>query len=373
MPGGKNVIVVFLLVWFTAVGLAQVRSGSIVGLVVDPSGAAVPHASVTVLALDTNVKSETRTNVSGEYVVPYLPPGRYSVTVAEQGFIAARTEGIELATAQTVRVDVKLQIGSVASTVEVAATAIELQTESATVQNTVGDALIQELPNLTHNAWYYATLQPGVAARAAANDTQTLRAFGVGQDARRQYSAVSINGGIPFTNDVQLDGLSILSPTFNEATVVPNPDGIQEVRTSVNNYAAEYGRGQGVISVTTKSGTNQFHGSASDRLRNEALNANTFGNNQVSVARPAFKVNTYGGTIGGPIKKDRVFFFTSYEGLKHTQSVDYFAVVPTAARAEGRLQPDVCQRGRHTYPDQALRSLQRHPDRSGHLPAGTDS
>src|ERR1700730_8554807 len=105
MLGRKNVFVVSLLVWFTGIGLAQVRSGSIAGLVVDPSGAAVVHASVTVLALDTNVKSETRTNMSGEYVVPYLPPGRYSVTVAEQGFITARMEEIELATAQTVRVD----------------------------------------------------------------------------------------------------------------------------------------------------------------------------------------------------------------------------------------------------------------------------
>src|ERR1700731_1816155 len=112
MLGRWSVIVISLLVWFSGISSAQVRSGSIVGQVVDPSAAAIAHASVAVLALDTNIKSETRTNVSGEYVVPYLPPGRYSVTVAEQGFITARTEGIELATAQTVRVDVKLQIGS---------------------------------------------------------------------------------------------------------------------------------------------------------------------------------------------------------------------------------------------------------------------
>ncbi len=337
MQGRKNIIVVSLLVLFTGIGLAQVRSGSIVGLVVDPSGAPVPDATVSVLALDTNIKSETKTNVSGEYIVPYLPPGQYSVTVAREGFFTAKGSAIELATAQTVRVDMKLQLGSVSSTVSVAATATDLQTESATVQHTVGEALIQALPNLTHNAFYYASLQPGVEMRAAANDTQTLRSFGIGDDARRQFSAISINGGLSFTNEVLLDGTSILGATFNEASVLPNPDGVQEVRTTINNYSAEYGRGQGVISVTTKGGTNEFHGSAFDNFRNEALNANSFGNNQMSVARPAFKANTYGGTVGGPIKKNRMFFFVSYEGLQHTQSLDYFATVPTALERVGNF------------------------------------
>src|SRR6202030_3582415 len=147
MLARKNVIVVSLLLSFSCVGLAQVRSGSIVGLIADPTGAPVPDATVTILALDTNVKSETKTNVSGEYVVPYLPPGQYSVTVARQGFMTAKAGAVEMATAQTVRVDMKLQLGSVSSTVAVAATAIELQTESAAVQNAVGETLIQELPN----------------------------------------------------------------------------------------------------------------------------------------------------------------------------------------------------------------------------------
>ena len=337
MLGRKNIMVVALMVWFTAIGLTQVRSGSIVGLIVDPTGAPVPDAAVSVLALDTNVKSETKTNASGEYIVPYLPPAQYSVTVERQGFITAKAGAVEVATAQTVRVDMKLQLGSVSSTVAVTATAIELQTESATVQNMVGETLIQELPNLTNNAFYYATLQPGVEQRAAANDTQTLRSFGIGDDARRQFSAISINGGLSFTNEALLDGTSVLGATFNEASVLPNPDGVQEVRTTINNYSAEYGRAQGVISVTTKGGTNEFHGSAFDHLRNEALNANSFGNNQMSVARPAFKANTYGGTVGGPIKKNLMFFFVSYEGLQHTQSLDYFATVPTALERVGNF------------------------------------
>jgi hypothetical protein len=327
----------FLLSGFTYIGLAQVRSGSIVGMVTDPSGAPVPEAVVTVLSVETNVTSETRTNVAGQYTVPYLAPGQYKVTVTRQGFLSARTGEIQVGTAQTIRADVQLQLGSVSSTVEVAATMKELQTESATVQNAVAARVIQDIPNITHNPYYYATLQPGVAARAVVNDTQTMRAFGVGQEARRQFSAISVNGGLSFMNEVQLDGLSILGANFNEVAVLPNSDGILEVRTSVNNYSAEYGRGQGVISVTTKGGTNEFHGSAFDRLRNEILNANSFGNNQLSITRPAFKVNTYGGTLGGPIKKDRIFFFVSYEGMKHNQSLDYWATVPTALERGGNF------------------------------------
>ena len=210
MLGRKNIIVVSLLVWFTGIGFPQVRSASIVGLVVDPSGAPVPDAAVTVLAAETNVRSETRTNASGQYTVPYLTAGRYTVTVMREGFVAAKTSEIEVGTAQTARANVQLQLGSVSNTVEVNSTLQGLQTESATVQSVVSATVIQAIPNITHNPYYYATLQPGVVARAALNDTQSVKAFGVGQGARQQFSAISINGGLSFTNDVQLDGLSIL-------------------------------------------------------------------------------------------------------------------------------------------------------------------
>ena len=215
----------------------------------------------------TSIRFETRTNMTGQYTVPYLAAGRYTVTVMREGFVAAKTSEIEVGTAQTARANVQLQLGSVSNTVEVNSTLQALQTESATVQSVVSATVIQAIPNITHNPYYYATLQPGVVARAALNDTQSVKAFGVGQGARQQFSAISINGGLSFTNDVQLDGLSILGTNWNEVAVVPNSDGILEVRTSVNNYSAEYGRGQGVISVTTKGGSMQFHGSASDRLR----------------------------------------------------------------------------------------------------------
>jgi hypothetical protein len=303
--------------------------------VVDPSGDAVPDADVRIVAEETNFSYTARTNVSGDYSVPYLPFGRYSVSVSRQGFNSVRLTGVTVSTAQTVRADARLELSTVATAVEVSANAAELQTESASVQNSVDTRLIQAVPNITHNPFYYATLQAGLVPRANLNDSQSANSFGIGIDGRRTFSAVSANGGQAFTNDIQLDGVSVQGSAWNEAAVVPNPEGVQEVRTIINNFSAEYGRAQGVIQVTTKSGTNEYHGSAVYRNRNEAFNANSFGNNARGITRPPFKVNTYGGTIGGPILRDRAFFFASYEGLVHNRAVDYLKTVPTDLEKKG--------------------------------------
>jgi hypothetical protein len=314
---------------------AQIRSGAIVGSVLDPSGAPVPAASVTVVAEETNFTYSTASNTAGEFTVPYLPFGRYTLTVEKTGFQNSRLTGLAVSTAQTVRADVRLEISSVASTVEVAASAAALQTESAAVQNSVQERLIQAVPNITHNPFYYATLQPGMVPRAAMNDTQSVNSFGIGIDGRRTFSAVSANGGQAFTNDIQLDGVSVQGSAWNEAAVLPNPEGVQEVRTLINNFSAEYGRAQGVIQVTTRSGSNQFHGSGVYRNRNEFFNANSFGNNARGIPRKPFKVNSYAATLGGRIVPDRAFFFVSYEGLQHAEAVDYLKTVPTELERRG--------------------------------------
>ena len=191
------------------------------------------------------------------------------------------------------------------------------------------------MPNITNNPFYFATLQAGVVPRSALNDTQSVNSFGIGIDGRRTFSAIAINGGQAFTNDIVLDGVSVQGSAWNEAAVVPNTEGIQEVRTIINNFSAEYGRAQGVITVTTKSGTNAYHGSAFDRVRNEAFNANSFANNARGIAIPDFKVNSFGATLGGPLRKDKAFFFVSYEGLRHNRSVDYLRTVPTELEKKG--------------------------------------
>ncbi|MFN7622714.1 MAG: carboxypeptidase regulatory-like domain-containing protein, partial [Acidobacteriota bacterium] len=216
------------------------------------------------------------------------------VEKANGGFSKAIRTGVQLSTAQTVKVDIALQAGGAAETITVTADAATLQTASATVGGAVNERVIQVLPNITHNPFNYVTLQAGVTPRGAFNNTQSTTSFGIGIDGRRQASAIGINGGSAFSNDIQLDGVSVQGSAWNEVAVLPNQDALQEVRTITNNYSAEYGRAQGVVIFTTKGGSNDYHGTGFWRIRNEALNANSFTNNAQKIARGPFKTHTYG-------------------------------------------------------------------------------
>src|SRR5437868_8328910 len=309
----------------------QIKSGTIVGTVTDPSGAVVPGATVVVVSQDTNVPTTTVSDSSGTFTVPYLAPGTYTVNVepSGNGFAKYSAINISVTTGQTVKVGVILKMGSNVETVRVSSDAIELQTSNASVQGTTNQITIEAIPNLTHNAFNYAALQAGVVPRGPFGDTQSTTSFGIGIDGRRQASAVGIAGGAAFSNDIQLDGVSIQGSAWNETAVLPNMDALQEVRTITNNYSAEYGRAQGVVVFTTKSGTNQFHGSAGYRLRNDALNANTFLNNFQGLRRAPFKSNSFSGAVGGPVFKDKTFFFVSYEGLRFHRAAQFTRTVPT--------------------------------------------
>ncbi|MFB3903667.1 MAG: TonB-dependent receptor domain-containing protein [Acidobacteriota bacterium] len=314
---------------------AQIKSGAITGSVVDTSGGAVPGAEVTVTNEETNLAVRAITSDVGDFLVPYLAPGRYTLTVQMPGFKAYQQNGVALATAQTVRVTARLEVGEVTTTVEVKSDTGQLQTENSSVQGLTERTVIETLPNITHNPYTYAILQPGVVPRQGMQDTQGFNSFGVGIDSRRNFSAMTVNGGMAFSNDITLDGVSVQGSAWNEAAVVPNSEGLEEVRTIVNNFSAEYGRAQGVISLTTKSGTNRLHGSAFYRSRNDAFNANSFNNNARRIDKPAFKVHSYGATAGGPIVKDKAFFFVSYEGLMHHKGIDFLRKVPTAEERIG--------------------------------------
>ena len=309
----------------------QIKSGTIVGTIADPSGAVVPGANVVVVSQDTNVPTTTVSDSSGAFTVPYLPPGTYTVNIepAGTGFAKYSATNISVATGQTVKITVALKMGSNVETVRVSSDAVELQTSNAAVQGLTDRITIDAIPNLTHNAFNYAALQAGVVPRGLFGDTQSTTSWGIGIDGRRQASAVGIAGGAAFSNDIQLDGVSIQGSAWNETAVLPNMDALQEVRTITNNYSAEYGRAQGVVVFTTKSGTNQFHGSAGYRLRNDALNANTFLNNFQNLPRAPFKSNSFSGAVGGPILKDKTFFFVSYEGLRFHKGLQYTRTVPT--------------------------------------------
>ncbi|HBY59109.1 MAG TPA: hypothetical protein DEH78_04765, partial [Solibacterales bacterium] len=314
---------------------AQIRSAVVIGAVTDPSGAAVPNAVIKLTNEETNVVSETKTNEAGLFTVPYLPAGRYSLDVAASGFNSYRQTGIVVSTAQTARSDVSLKVGAVETRVDVAASALQLQTESTSLGGSISENLIKNVPNMTQNPLFYATLQAGIVGRPQMMETQRADSFGIGQSSRQRFSAVNVNGANAFTNDIQLDGVSTQGSAWNEMTVLPNSEGIQEVRVTTNNFSAEYGRGQGIISFTTKSGTNEYHGSGFWRVRNEALNANTFSNNALGIPRAPFKPHNYGGTFGGPIKKNSLFFFVSWEGLRHRDAADWLLTVPTERERRG--------------------------------------
>jgi hypothetical protein len=337
----RFIAVLAALLLLAGIALGQVKSSAITGNVTDPSGALVPNAGVVVRNQETNVLVEVKSNAAGEYTVPYLAAGQYSVTVKAEGFRTLLKTDIVMGTDTTVRVDVKLVTGSVGTTVEVKADAISLQTESATVQGAVNQDLINNIPNINNNPLYYATLQAGVVPSLQMYNGNVL---GVGYADRMQMSDMRINGGLVGTNDVQLDGISVQGAAWHETTVLPNRDAVQEVRTITNTFSADLGHGQGLISMTTKSGTNQFHGSANYRLRNEALNANGLYNNMYGIPRSAYRVNEYGGTIGGPVSipklfsgKDKLFFFASYERLTHSDAMNYQGRVPTALERQGNF------------------------------------
>ena len=329
-------VVVCLLLAVPAV-YAQIRSGTITGAVVDPTHAAVPDAEVVITNTATNISNATRTTEAGVYTVPYLETGTYSVTITKTGFEVFRETGVRLDSSQTARVDATLLIGSTGTKVEVMSSSEQLQTDNSSVSGAIGSQVVDSIPNITQNPLYYAGLQNGVQPRNETANSTSVGSFGIGVAGRAQFSAYGVNGGRAFENDIQLDGLPIMGGGFNEAAILPNTEGLQEVRVINNNFTAEYGHGQSVISLSTKSGTNQFHGEATYLLRNEALNANTNSNNANLLSRSAFKVNQFGGAFSGPIIKNKLFFFTSYHYLMFNQGQNNLATVPTDLERAGNF------------------------------------
>jgi hypothetical protein len=303
-----------LALWFitvSAVALsAQTGTGRVIGTITDESGGGIAGAKVTVTNALTNVHWETTSGVDGSYQVLDLPIGSYTVAAEHEGFRKAVTAPQQLEINQSLRIDAKLNVGSVAEVVNVEAVAAQVETVSPTVGGTVTGAPIQGLPLNGRNVLDLAFTQPGVVPSSGSPFS------GNGVPA----GAFSIAGGHDNSVTYLLDGGDNTSVTYGNPVMNPNPDTIAEFRILTNNYTAEYGRSAGgVVSVVTKSGTNQFHGSAYDYWRNTDFNANTFFNKanlQNLQPRPILERNQFGGTLGGPILKDRLFFFFAYQGQR---------------------------------------------------------
>ena len=320
---------------------AQVKSSAITGIVTDPSGAVVLNATVTVLNEETGVNAETKTSDKGEYTVPYLSVGHYTLVINATGFETYRKTGIVLESATTVREDVSLVLGAANATVTVRADALTLQTESPTIQATVSQELIQNLPNINGNPLYWSSLQAGVVPDTNMYNSQAL---GVGFTDRQSMSEFRINGTELGSNDILLDGLSIQGAAWHETAVVPNPDSLQEETVTTNTFTADTGDASGVVSMTTKSGTNEFHGDLNFMLRNEDFNANGFYNNYYDIPRPMYRLLQGGGSIGGPVivpklfdGKNKVFFFASFLRLTHSSPDTFLGKVPTDLERQGNF------------------------------------
>jgi trimeric autotransporter adhesin len=335
----QRLCTLFVLASLSCVSIvqAQIRSATITGTVVDPQKATVPGATVVITNEGTNVSTELVTTESGSFTAPALQAGTYTVTVTLAGFAPFKRTGIAVGTTETVRVPVDLVVKQLGETVDVSAEAPLLQTDRTSVSGAVGEEMIEALPNITQNPLAYAFLQAGAVPRLNATNTSDLNSFGIGVDGRRQWSAVGVNGGRAFTNDIQLDGLPVMGGGYNEASVVPNTEGLQEVRVISNNFSAEYGRGQAVIAMSTKSGTNAFRGNGVYTLRHEKLEANTFSNNAQDIPKRPFRVDDAGGSLGGPILRNRLFFFSSYHGLRNNQTSTNLMTVPTALERVGNF------------------------------------
>ncbi|CAN5759988.1 hypothetical protein BH10ACI4_BH10ACI4_10840 [soil metagenome] len=310
---------------------AQQGTGNIIGVVKDPSGAAVSAATVDIENMDRQDVVHLTTNDSGFYSSPPLVLGsNYRVTVTHSGFQTSVTTGIAVTVGSRVEADVDMQVGGVNSSVTVEASqAAVLDTTSATLGAVIGEKSIQELPLNGRNAIALTTLTPGVRVNATANQSGFA-------NRGTNLSAISINGSPTGSNSYILDGQSNLSTTTGEIAVNPNVDSIQEFKVQSGVFSAQYGFTLGgVVNLASRTGTNKFHGSIYEFLRNDIFNARNYFATVGSVAKPVLRYNQFGGTIGGPILHDKAFFFGNFETYRFIQASPQFLSVPTEAFRRG--------------------------------------
>src|SRR5690242_8470930 len=288
----------------------QVTTTNMSGTVTDSSGAAVPSAQVTVTNTGTGFTRTVQTGAQGEYHLEFLPIGNYNIEVSANGFKKVVRTGIVLQADQPARVDAQLQLGQVTETVEVTSEIPLVNTSNPEIGRTIETQEIVNLPIVNRNPYTLLDLVPGVQR----NDNSIV----LGYPEQRTLINGGVDGGAGSVN-YYLDGGVSMTGLRNTGNIAPNPDAVQEFRVQTNSYSAEYGRfASGVINVLTKSGTNQFHGSAFEFLRNNIFNANNWGN---TFATPPLHRNQFGASLGGPIVKDKTFFFASYGGLRqHTST-----------------------------------------------------
>jgi hypothetical protein len=317
----------------TGQAYAQVAGATLTGTVKDSSGAVIPNAQISITDLATSVSRSVSSNAAGLYTAPNLSPGNYEVRVTSTGFRTQVQRGITLTVGAQQQLDITMQVGQITQTVEITTEAPTVELTSSELGATVNSTTVRELP-LNGRSWTdLAALQPGVVAATTHAAVDVNRGYG-GQ--------LSISGARPQQNNYRLDGISINDYSNGGPGSVLGQnlgvEAIQEFSVLTSNYSAEYGKTSGgVVNAISRSGTNQFHGSVYEFLRNSALDADNFFDNSNDVPKPPFRRNQFGVSGGGPIRKDHTFIFGDYEGIRQSEGTTQSSGVPSANARLGIL------------------------------------
>jgi outer membrane receptor protein involved in Fe transport len=309
--------------------LAQRTTADVLGTVTDATGAVLPGVKITVHSLETSADFSAESDKNGDYEVTSLPVGRYSIKAVTSGFKTWSVPQVTLAIGDRLRQDVHLELGTLGQTVEVTASSPALQSDSSSLSNLISTDALQNLPLNGRNFVALAQLTAG----AAEGESSGLPS-GTRPDDRRLTSAVTVNAQPTSFNNFTIDGMDDNERFIGTVIVKPSVDALQEMKVQTNLYSAEFGRtAGGVINFVTKSGSNAFHGSLFEFLRNQHLDARSF----FAGAKPPYHQNQFGGSNGGAIKKNRLFYFGDYEGFRVSQGQTFVDSVPTLAERSGNF------------------------------------
>ena len=312
--------------------VAQSVSGTILGTVTDSTGRhRFAGAKVTIVNEGTGLSRVLTADANGEYTAPGLPTGHYTITSEMTGFKTVALSNIELGVDQRVRINIKLEVGAMTESVSVNAETPLIQTSSSELGTTVGSEQIEALPLNGRNFVSLTRSIPGVLRGIPGANID-----GAGSLAWRASASFSANGQRARDNNYMLDGVDNNETWLQTVVIFPSVDALDEFKLQTSTYSAEFGRSLGgVVNLQIKSGTNSLRGSAFEFHRNDAFDANNFFNNRAGRAKPEFKQNQFGGTIGGPVFKDKTFFFGDYQGHRETLGQTFLSTVPSMAMRAG--------------------------------------
>lgn len=317
---------------------AQSTFGSILGTVSDQSGAAIPGVTVTLTSLSTQVQQRGQSDSIGNYQFLNLQPSSYSVDFEKSGFDHLKRTSITVTVQAAVRVDATLQVGSVNQTVDVTAQAAIIETQPGALSQLVEGKQVQQMPLNGRNPYNLLELSPGVIPQGSVVGNPLGNQAGGVYTNNTGFGNYQVGGGMANESAFYFDGVPMNTTYINSPGLVPVQDAVQEFRVDTNAVSAEFGRfAGGVVNLASKGGTNQFHGTAYEYIRNKVLNANTFFNDRNGIATPSFTQNQYGAALGGPIHKDKLFAFFSWENFSFRTGDSIQSTVPTAAMLTGNF------------------------------------